>query len=220
MRCTDSHIAMKTFSSVSTATKRVGLLLAVSLGLFCGVESAARFARGHGAPANPRRVLLGASWAVGYESIADLKRDAALVVLGSIVGAVRTEQHASGLPFTDFAFRVERVLADSRGRGDITSVSIHQTGGEVRGSLYEVEDDALFKEGERAVLFLREYHPGMYRVIGGPTGRFRSEKGRVTPTTLTGAPPAAFLSEEQFISMVEKTQAAVGDTSKPGSFKE
>lgn len=202
-------------TTVKPGTKQVGALLAGSLCLFFAVQGlSAIMGRldalsspqpGPGAHKSEKHVALSASWAVGYQSIAELRRDADLVVLGSITGIAGVEHDSNGLPFTDFTFRIERVISDPKARSGLSSITLHQTGGVMNGYRYEVEDDTLFGIGERAILFLREYSPGKYHVIGGPTGRFRSSGGRVAPIVTTGVRFTSPITEGEFISLVEKT---------------
>lgn len=200
-------------TTVKPGTKQVGALLAGSLCLFLSVQGFSAIMRRLDAPSSPqpgahqaeKHVALSASWAVGYQSIAELRRDADLVVLGSITGIAGVENDSNGLPFTDFTFRIERVISDPKARRGLSSITLHQTGGVMNGYRYEVEDDTLFSIGERAILFLREYSPGKYHVIGGPTGRFRSSGGRVAPIVTTGVRFTSPMTEGEFISLVEKT---------------
>jgi hypothetical protein len=57
--------------------------------------------------------------------------------------------------------------------------------------------------GEQEVLFLRQYSPDHYLVVGGLSGRFRIAKGQVTPATNQGVhlswpvPDGAFFTRVQ-----------------------
>ncbi|WP_329499368.1 hypothetical protein [Kitasatospora herbaricolor] len=65
---------------------------------------------------------------------------------------------------------VTKRLSDHKGdAAGRQTIVIRQTG----GKNIQSEDDALFQQGEQAVLFLREFAPGKYAVISGPNGRFR-----------------------------------------------
>jgi hypothetical protein len=127
------------------------------------------------------------SWAVLYHSLPDLKAHTTIAVQGRFT-AVQAQTTDKGIPFTDFEFTVDKVLHDP---GHITApgakLSVHQTGGTVDGKVHQIDDDPLFKVSESCVLFLDQYQPGHYKVIGGPTGRFEVKDGAVSPASPDGA---------------------------------
>jgi hypothetical protein len=43
----------------------------------------------------------------------------------------------------------------------------------------ELKDDPLFQSGDSYVLFLREWEPGKYNVVGGPQGGFKIVNGKI-----------------------------------------
>jgi hypothetical protein len=145
-------------------------------------------------------VNMEASWAETYHTMKDLKAHSDLGVLGTftnIVGQTVDE----GIPFTDFAFTVNVVLWNPKGSNVTagTILQVHQTGGTVDNVVYQIVDDPLFKVGEENALFLDEYNPERYNVVGGPTGRFEVVAGVVTPHDQNGVPfsgsPQAFAQE-------------------------
>lgn len=113
------------------------------------------------------------SWAEYYADIGELCDAADLIAVGEIdrVISESSEKVAEArwggvlLYTTDFAFRIEQVIKGE----EVEEILLHQTG--VAGK-QEVRDDPLFEQGERCVLFLREYEAGKYYVLGGPQGRF------------------------------------------------
>lgn len=133
-------------------------------------------------------VDLHASWAVTYKSLGELKTHADLAVLGRFTKVISSTHDSKGVPFTDFAFRVDSVVNNPRGRQVAagSTLTIHQTGGQFDNVLFQIPEDPLFKVNENAALFLVEYKPGMYRVVGGPTGRFKVTGGRIAPATREG----------------------------------
>lgn len=123
-------------------------------------------------------VTLDASWANAYPSVKDMTSAADAVVLGT-VGQAEATTVKGGIPYTDYSFAVEQWL---KGSPAIASqILIHQTGGTASGVTMEVGDDPLLVVGEKDVLYLRQYAPGKYLILGGPTGRNQVVNGQVTP---------------------------------------
>jgi hypothetical protein len=138
-----------------------------------------------------RHVTLSASWAAEYESLGALKRSADLAVQGEFERTIRVTMDEHRIPYTDFGFTVQRILLRPRSGSPVSvggTVEIHQTGAASSDVITEVEDDPLFRIRDRAVLFLHEYSPGKYFVIGGPSGRFSIVHGVVTPINNEGVP--------------------------------
>src|SRR5487761_1710802 len=99
-----------------------------------------------------------------------------------------------------------KLASDLAVAGTFTSMSgqTDQTGGTVNGHVAQIADDPLFKVGERVVLFLHEYSPGRYFVVGGPSGRFELQAdGTVRPFNDEGVRMTA-MSEEAFVGEVDK----------------
>lgn len=127
-------------------------------------------------PKQEKSASLDASWAIEYQSVASLKSNADVAVLGTFTKVLQQTIDKNNIPYTDFQFSVKRQLFKSQSKKSVANgvtLSIHQTGGTVDGVLMQVDDDPLFKVGDSAVLFLHEYAPEKYYVIGGPTGRFK-----------------------------------------------
>ncbi|TES84429.1 MAG: hypothetical protein E3J92_01340 [Dehalococcoidia bacterium] len=118
-------------------------------------------------------MITNVSWAEYYVDIGELCDAADLIAVGEISGVISesgekvAEARWGGvlLYTTDFAFEIEQVL---KGEG-VEEILLHQTGA---AGKQEISDDPLFEQGERCVLFLREYEAGKYCVLGGPQGRF------------------------------------------------
>jgi hypothetical protein len=149
---------------------------------------------GNASTATPiQTVGMDASWAEGYNNLADLKAHSAIAVQGSFTRVI-AQSSIKTIPVTDFEFTVEAVLHDP---GHIVAsgakLTIRQTGGIVDGALHQTDDDPLFKISEHAVLFLKQPEPGLFYVLGGPSGRFEVVNGKVSPfapngTKFTGSP--------------------------------
>jgi hypothetical protein len=143
------------------------------------------------APVAPRKVTYHASWAEYYTSMADLKANADIAVLGTVSSIGATEQPTPNGPvYSLVTLDVERTpFARASGSSAMpATVSFVETGGTLGGVTYELEDDPLFKVGDHVLMFFTEYSPGKYRVTGGPTGRFTVSGGVVTPTVKGGVP--------------------------------
>ena len=154
---------------------------------------------------NVHVVSLDASWAKLYHSFTDLKHAADLVVQGTVTQVRQTASPTDGTPpSTDFLFTVSKVLQDPAHRLRGTTLTLHQTGGRVGNTLYQVDDDPLFQTGEQSILFLHEYQPGFYFVIGGPSGRFVIQKGTVKPINAEGVPYAGS-SLNSFLTQVHSS---------------
>lgn len=151
-----------------------------------------------------KTVTYGASWAITYNDLKSLKQAADLGVVGTITRASAVATDQSDLVFTDFVFTIKTALSDPGRRLTGASIIVHQTGGIVGSTLYQMEDDPLFEIGEQAVLFLHEYSPGHYFVVGGPTGRFVVQNGMVGPINDEGIALGTSPTEAAFAAMVQK----------------
>lgn len=145
------------------------------------------------------------SWTKGYSSLKGLKQDADLGVQGHFTAVVDTPTDSSALVYTDFTFTITRVLWDPHHQiSGSTSITIRQTGGCTGGTLYRVDDDPLFQVGEEAILFLHQFSPGQYNVIGGPSGRFEVRNGLVQPVNDEGVKLPSDLTEQQFYTLLRR----------------
>lgn len=154
--------------------------------------------------ANPSTsvVRLDASWAKGYTSIAALKQDADLAVDGTIGRVIAVTKDSKNLVFTDYALEVRSVAFNRKRISVAPEIVVHQTGGTVGNTRYEVTDDPLFNAGEHVVLFLQQYSPGHYFVIGGPTGRFEVQNGLVKAFSPDGVNLGTTVTEDSFLSTI------------------
>ena len=152
-------------------------------------------------------VGIAASWAKGYSSLNGLKQDADLGVQGHFTAVVEAATDSSGLAYTDFTFTITQVLWDPHHQipGSTSSITIRQTGGCIGDTLYKVDDDPLFQIGEEAILFLHQFSPGQYYVIGGPSGRFEVRNGLVQPVNDEGVKLPSDLTEQQFYALLRRT---------------
>jgi hypothetical protein len=115
------------------------------------------------------------SWADGASDMQGLFTTADAVVVGKIGKVVDETNKLLGEPawgkdylyYSDFEFIIESNL---KAEVKNNSIIIHQIG---KAGTQELEDDPLFQSGDSYVLFLREYKPGNYTVLGGPQGRFK-----------------------------------------------
>ncbi|MCZ2402703.1 hypothetical protein IV498_05765 [Paenarthrobacter sp. Z7-10] len=130
---------------------------------------------------------IGVSWATGYYNLHDLKAHSTIAVQGRFTRLVG-QNSLKTIPLTDFEFTVDQVLHDP---GNLVNtgakLTVRQTGGTVNGVVQQTSDDPLFQISERNVLFLKQASPGLFYVIGGPTGRFEITNGTVAAFASNGA---------------------------------
>lgn len=154
------------------------------------------------------------SWAMGYSSLHELKTatDLDLAVEGTFTKILSTQGQfapANGqdaLLSTDFSFAVSKVLLDPHHTpGKVsTNLTIRQSGGRLGGTLHQVCDDPLFQTGEGTILFLHQFQPGHYSVMGGPSGRFEMRAGLVQPVNDEGVKLAKNLTSAQFYALLQQ----------------
>jgi hypothetical protein len=158
-------------------------MVRIALGVTTGTLLIASAACASGKPSQ-RHVTLSPSWAAEYQSLSALAQNADLAVQGEVERTIRVTTDEHQIPYTDSGFTVQRILLRPRSGSPVavgTTLDIHQTGAASSHVITEVDDDPLFRVGDQAVLFLHEYSPGKYFVIGGPTGRFSIVNGAVKP---------------------------------------
>ncbi|MGZ3666294.1 MAG: hypothetical protein ACXVDA_17635 [Ktedonobacterales bacterium] len=144
-----------------------------------------------------------ASWYVGYKDLKSLKVASTAAVVGTIAAvAGATVDTKTNSPSTDFTVSIETVVHDPHGRVRGATLLVHQTGGIVNDTLYQMSDDPLFRVGEHVVLFLHEYEPGKFFVEGGPTGRFEVRSGIVSAATTSGVTLPPSISVDDFLAQV------------------
>lgn len=204
--CLERGLRMSRFSLA--ACWQYMLLLGLTVGSLplltgCGFASATPAG---GVSIQVPKCAIEVSWARGYNSLQGLKQsnELDLAVQGKMTAISATSTQEPNIS-TDFTFTISKVLLDPHQlhQGANSKITIHQTGGWKDGALCQVSDDPLFHIGNEAILFLRQYSPGHYLVIGGPSGRFAVRSGLVQPINDEGVqlPPAT--TEEQFYRMLQ-----------------
>jgi hypothetical protein len=182
-------------------SKRLGGFLLIGL-----VTVSAVITSGCASSAQPTQtVKISASWAVTYQDLKSLKQGSDVAVAGSIAEVADVTQVGQGRGYvtTDFVFSISKVILDPGQRIKGSSLTIHQMGGILGDTRYEVEDDPLFQVGEQLILFLHEYSPDHYYVAGGPTGRFEVHNSMVTPVNNEGVKFGAPMTEADFIAAIQ-----------------
>jgi hypothetical protein len=120
-----------------------------------------------------RVVKMAASWGEYYKATSDLKTNADFAIDGTVSELSDAVFPSDAPVFTMVTIDVNRELWR---RSSYQSVpkkfTLEQTGGIRQNVKFEVEDDPLFTVGEHVALFVREYAPGKFKIVGGPTGRF------------------------------------------------
>ena len=143
------------------------------------------------------------SWSNWYTDLKSLKEDADIVAVGTILKA-NPSVLEDNIPMTSFVFGISDLILDQKKLvQNSQTIIIKQTGGLLTNTLYEMQGDPLFKQGERFLLFLRfnENHTQTY-VIGGPSGRFTLENGKVL-TPKDGVTIDSNTSEAQFVANIK-----------------
>lgn len=154
---------------------------------------------------------LDASWTKLYHDIPSLKQASDVAVDGTITAVIR-QTVDQNIPYTDFRFQIAQTLSDPRHLLTGSDIIIHQTGGPVTENIQgkativhmQVGDDPLMQAGDHLMLFLHQYAPGYYFVVGGPSGRFVVRGGAVYPINGEGVQLSGSPTETQFASSVLK----------------
>lgn len=168
--------------------------------LLSGCTSASQPAQGQ----KMTTVTIYPSWSRLYQDLKSLKHDSDVAVSGTITGISKTIP-SSSLVMTDFTFLIHKTLWDPHKRINGTSLIVQQEGGVTNNTRYVAEDDPLFQVGEEAVLFLHEFSPGNYYVMGGPSGRFLIRGGIVKPINNEGISLPSNLSESTFYTEIQNS---------------
>lgn len=155
-----------------------------------------------GCNGQPSAKELRPSWSRLYHDVGSLKKDADLAIRGEVIGSTQTM--SDGIPFTDFTIRVDQVLHDPHNKGDLQSITVRQTGGTVDGKVIAVEGDPLLAQGEQVILFLRQYAPDRYFVLGGPSGHFRVQSGTVSTVNDKGVIFKQPQAVDAFVDEIQK----------------
>lgn len=189
-------------------SKQLSLFLVVSLAI-CGVvlftacSQGSQPAQTNQSPRAMQTVKMDVSWTRLYHHLSDLKRASDLTVTGTVTGIDKVIKDKKGIVSTLFVFSIRRVVWNPRHLVQLSSIIINQTGGVIGNVRYEVGDDPLFQQGEQAVLFLHQYSPGYYFVVGGPSGRFTIQSGMVKPINDEGVIFSTPLSETDFLKKIQ-----------------
>jgi hypothetical protein len=139
------------------------------------------FLRGSGGP--PRPIAPAPADAAVRDKLAEARPAAASLPVDPAAERGEIPVYPPGLPMTRFTIEVSRVLrGGATGLASGARLTLVQAGGPVelpaapdaprRILPLELEDDPLFKVGERQLLFLSRQPNGEYMVAGGPDGRF------------------------------------------------
>lgn len=188
------------------ALGRLKSILALGLALCVGsvISGCAQSSQTQGAQTQGSVVYLDASWPRAYHDLGSLKKDSDIAVAGSITG-IANQTVDQNIPYTDFTFQVSQTIVDPKHLVTGSTITIHQTGGVLNKQQFEVKDDPLFHVGEQAVLFLHEYSPGKYFVVGGPTGRFAVLNGLVNAMSPQGVQLAKPVPEATFATQIQQS---------------
>ena len=124
----------------------------------------------------PKDQWINVDWSKSYANLRELTMDSELIVFATVQNS--TPGKESPIPSTLFTMKINTLLW---GEPLDATFEIYMTGGKnADGTLTQVADDPLMKEGEQYLLFCRENTDGSYTVLGGPQGRFRYREGKLT----------------------------------------
>ncbi len=146
-------------------------------------------------------VHLSPSYVNWYTDLASLKRDAKLVVVGTVI-KVNPSIQDTAYARTTSVFNISEVLSDPQNllKGS-TTILINQVGGVVNNIVYKNEDEPIFKQSDEAILFLDVDTTGtLYYSIGGPSGRFNINNDMVIPATTSGLKLGIGKTKAQFVA--------------------
>jgi hypothetical protein len=126
---------------------------------------------------HPFRITAQAEWADAYPTVAGMVRVSDAIVVGTVDGNIGTESgiEDSRSIYTNYKFNVDKWL---RGTPSRIGVTIHQMGGSRGLFQMDVPGDPPLASGEHDILFLRQYRPGWFVIVGGPNGRIQDSNGR------------------------------------------
>jgi len=138
----------------------------------------------------PRERVMDVSWTYAYKDINEMTEKADLVIVGKAISSISYRESAD--PFTsiwtDYTVRGDKVI---KGKVDEPNIILHQTGGKIGSETQYIRDDPLIEEGTTMLLFLKQYEPNKYYILGGPQGRFVVEQGKVYSIGELYAPASA-----------------------------
>lgn len=119
-----------------------------------------------------------ASWAMGYGSIKALTNGADVIVMGNVVSGNTYKNYYGDndfIVYTNYTIAVTQVY-----KGKVADhIIVKQTGGKIDDKTYEIVDDPLLPSNTQMILFLKQFGPESYFIIGGPQGRFHVIDGKV-----------------------------------------
>jgi len=110
-------------------------------------------------------------------SIADLARQADMIVVGTVTQQESAWDVQHTAIYTDVTLAVERVLAGTPGEG----VTLRVAGGSVDGISMHTSNDPVFQDGERVLVFL-DTSTVPSSVVGLQQGKFTVKDNIVTGT--------------------------------------
>lgn len=155
-------------------------------------------------------VKMHASWAEWNQSVDDLRNaDLAVRVEVTDVGPGQREplridgarssdpKHYSPV-YSLVTVKTKSIVWRKEARRAVPgAIELKQTGGVYDGVKYEIGDDPAFEIGQESLVFLKEVAPGMYRISGGPSGRFALKDETVNAVVPNGVhlPPGTSVSQ-------------------------
>lgn len=119
-----------------------------------------------------------ASWIYNYKDISEIQDASDLIIIGTVTKSAqeKSDEPGNNLIFTRFTVSIDQVIS---GKTSLKEVSVRQLGGQDGSELVEIQDDPLMTMDSEVILFLKEYEPNKFKIIGGPQGRFIIENDKV-----------------------------------------
>ena len=174
-----------------------------SVALLCGCGARAAHTQQQQAartPTTPTCAGVAASWAY-LDTVAQLKRQAQVIVVGTVV-STRVGQDTTPCDLhTDATVRVDRSVYDPQQQVTGTTLVVRTEGGQLPGGVGEgVEDEAHLGAGDQIVLFLVPETAARYRVVDGEQGATHIIDGVVHP--MSG--PYSAMPLDAYIAQIEQ----------------
>lgn len=118
-----------------------------------------------------------------YSNIEELLKDSDVVIVAKAIDYETYELQVASEknPGNKMIITKAELAVDDVLKGKLVSktISIEQVGGSIGFKSAQMSDDPVIQQDDVMVLFLEEYEEGLYRINGGPQGRYPVINGKV-----------------------------------------